>query len=318
MGASNDGPSDAAVIKPKFDSDKGLAISCGMNPLYGDVDPYWMALAGIDEAIRNIVCVGGRADRVALLDNFCWGNCTKPETFGTLVRAAQACYDGAIAFGTPFVSGKDSLNNEFSCEGGRKISIPSTLLISAMSIVDDIKKCVTMDAKRGGNFLFVVGETKNELGGSHYYKINGQVGANVPKVDLEAAPKIAKRVSDAIARGLAVSCHDCSEGGLAVALAEMAFAGGLGIEADLQGLAKSADCSRTDMQLFSESNSRYVVEVEPGNYDAFVKLMLNLPFGQIGRVIEKKTLIIRAENGEKVIEVDIDSLKQAWQRPLDW
>jgi phosphoribosylformylglycinamidine synthase len=317
-GVNNDGPSDAAVIKPKFDSDRGLAISCGMNPLYGDIDPYWMAVAGIDEAIRNLVCVGGRADRIALLDNFCWGNCTKPETFGPLVRAAQACYDGAIAFDVPFISGKDSLNNEFSCEDGRQISIPSTLLISAISIVDDINKCVTMDAKKGGNFLFVVGETKNELGGSHYYKIHGQPGANVPKVDLETAPKIAERVAGAIARGLVVSCHDCSEGGLAVALAEMAFAGGLGIEADLRGLPKSDDCSRTDAQLFSESNSRYIVEVEQGNYDAFVKRMLNLPFGQIGKVTEEKTLIIKAEDGKKVIEADIDSLKEAWQKPLDW
>jgi phosphoribosylformylglycinamidine synthase len=317
-GVNNDGPSDAAVIKPKFDSDRGLAISCGMNPLYGDIDPYWMAVAGIDEAIRNLVCVGGRADRIALLDNFCWGNCTKPETFGPLVRAAQACYDGAIAFDAPFISGKDSLNNEFSCEDGRQISIPSTLLISAISIVDDINKCVTMDAKKGGNFLFVVGETKNELGGSHYYKIHGQPGANVPKTDLETAPKIAARVAVAIANGLVVSCHDCSEGGLAVALAEMAFAGGLGIEADLRGLPKSTDCSRTDMQLFSESNSRYIVEVEQENYDAFVKLMLNLPFGQIGKVTEEKTLIIKAEDGKKVIEADIDSLKQAWQKPLDW
>jgi len=108
-GVNNDGPSDAAVIKPKFNSDRGVAISCGMNPLYGDIDPYWMALAGIDEAIRNLICVGGRIDRVALLDNFCWGNCTKAETFGPLVRAAQGCYDGAIAFDSPFISGKDSL-----------------------------------------------------------------------------------------------------------------------------------------------------------------------------------------------------------------
>ena len=270
-GVNNDGPSDAAVIKPKFDSDRGLAISCGMNPLYGDIDPYWMALAGIDEAIRNMVCVGGRVDRIALLDNFCWGNCRKPETFGPLVRAAQACYDGAIAFDVPFISGKDSLNNEFSCEDGRQISIPSTLLISAISIVDDINKCVTMDAKKGGNFLFVVGETKNELGGSHYYKIHGQLGANVPKADLETAPKIAERVAGAIARGLIVSCHDCSEGGLAVALAEMAFAGGLGIEADLRGLPKSIDCSRIDMQLFSESNCRYIVEVEAGELRCLCK-----------------------------------------------
>ncbi len=318
IGVDNDGPGDAAVVKPKFNSDRGLAISCGMNPLYGDIDPYWMALAGIDEAIRNLICVGGRFDRIALLDNFSWGNCTRAETFGALVRAAQACYDGAMAFGTPFISGKDSLNNEFSCEDGTQISIQSTLLISAISIVDDINKCVTMDAKRASNLLFIAGETRNELGGSHYYKIHGQLGANVPKVDLETAPKIAESISGAIAAGLVVSCHDCSEGGLAVALAEMAFAGGLGIEADLRGLPKAADCSRIDAQLFSESNSRYIVEVEPENYDAFAKLMLNLPFGQIGRVTEEKILSIKAENGKAVIESDLDSLKRAWQEPLAW
>jgi phosphoribosylformylglycinamidine (FGAM) synthase-like enzyme len=325
-GITNDGPGDAAVIQPKFDSYMGLAISCGMNPCYGDIDPYWMALSGIDEAIRNLICVGGRADRIALLDNFCWGDCTKPETFGTLVRAAQACYDGSIAFGAPFVSGKDSLNNVFACEDGTKISIPSTLLISAISIVDDINNCITMDLKKAGNFLFIVGETKNELGGSHYYKIKGELGANVPKLDLETAPKIAQKISTAIEHGLVSSCHDCSEGGLAVALAEMAFAGGLGIEADLRGLPKSKDCSRTDAQLFSESNSRYIVEVEPQNFDAFAKLMLNLPFGQIGQVTEEKTLIIKTEacgepvesNGKTVINIDIDLLKQAWQKTFDW
>jgi len=315
---TNDGPSDAAVIQPRFDSYMGLAISCGLNPCYGDIDPYWMALSGIDEAIRNLICVGGRVDRIALLDNFCWGDCTKPETFGPLVRAAQACYDGAIAFSAPFISGKDSLNNVFACEDGSKISIPSTLLISAISLVGDINNCITMDAKEAGNFLFIVGETKNELGGSHYYKIQGELGANIPKVDLETAPKIAKKISAAIERGFVVSCHDCSEGGLAVALAEMAFAGGLGIEADLRGLPKSKDCSRTDAQLFSESNSRYIVEVEPENYDAFAKLMLNLPFGQIGQVIEEKNLIIKAEDGKTVINADIDLLKQAWQKTFDW
>jgi phosphoribosylformylglycinamidine synthase II len=317
-GVVNDGPGDAAVIQPKLDSNRGLAISCGMNPLYGDIDPYWMALAGIEEAIRNLICVGGRLDRIALLDNFCWGDCTRPETFGTLARAAQACYDGAMAFSTPFVSGKDSLNNEFECEDGTRISIPSTLLISAMSIVDDISKCVTMDAKRASNLLFIVGETKNELGGSHYYKINGHIGAGVPQLDLEKAPKTAAKISAAIAAGLVVSCHDCSEGGLAIALAEMAFAGGLGIEADLRGLPCSKNCSRIDIRLFSESNSRYIVEVEPDKYNEFAKMMLNLPFGQIGKVTEDKTLVIKAQDGKTVIEADIVTLKQAWQKTFDW
>jgi len=317
-GVNNDGPGDAAVIQPKLDSNRGLAISCGMNPVYGDIDPYWMALAGIDEAIRNLVCVGGRVDRIALLDNFCWGDCTRAETFGPLVRAAQACYDGAMAFAAPFISGKDSLNNEFACEDGSRISIPSTLLISAISIVDDIGKCVTMDAKRPSNLLFIVGRTQNELGGSHYYKVKGELGANVPRLDLGTAPRIAAKIAEAIARGLAVSCHDCSEGGLAVALAEMAFAGGLGIEADLRGLPKSKDCWRTDAQLFSESNSRYIVEVEPDKYDAFAKLMLNLPFGQIGKVTEERKLIIKSEDGRNVIESDIESLRKAWQKTFNW
>jgi phosphoribosylformylglycinamidine synthase len=289
-----------------------------MNPLYGDIDPYWMALSGIDEAVRNLTCVGGRVDRIALLDNFCWGDCTKPETLGPLARASQACYDGAMAYQAPFISGKDSLNNEFACEDGTQISIPSTLLISAISIVDDINKCVTMDVKRASNLIFIVGETKNELGGSHYYKINGCLGASVPKLELETAPKIAQKISEAIAQQLIVSCHDCSEGGLAVTLAEMAFAGGLGIEANLRALPKSKDCTRTDTQLFSESNSRYVVEIEPDKYDAFAKTMLNLPFGQIGKVTQEKKLLIKNEDGKVAIESDLDSLKQTWQKPLDW
>jgi phosphoribosylformylglycinamidine (FGAM) synthase-like enzyme len=318
MGVNNDGPSDAAVIQPKLNSPRGLAISCGMNPLYGDIDPYWMALAGIDEAIRNLICVGGRVDRIALLDNFCWANCSRPQVLGTLVRAAQACYDGAMAFQAPFISGKDSLNNEFVCEDGTVIRIPPTLLISAMSIVDDIERCVTMDLKRAGNLLFVVGRTNNELGASHYYKTRGHLGANVPKLDLGMAPRIAQRISAAIAEGLVVSCHDCSEGGLAVALAEMAFAGGLGLEADLRGLPRSKDCSRTDAQLFSESNSRYVVEVAPKNYDAFARRMLNLPFGQLGTVVAEARLVVKAEDGRHVIDANLDILKQAWQRTFDW
>jgi len=318
VGAANDGPSDAAVIRPRLDSERGLAISCGMNPMYGDIDPYWMALAGIDEAVRNLICVGARADRIALLDNFCWGNCDKEQTLGRLVRAAMACYDGALAFEAPFISGKDSLNNEFHCEDGTQIAIPPTLLISAMSLVDDVNRCVSMDVKKAGNLLFVAGDTKDELGGSHYYKIHNQLGAHVPQVNLKTAPEIAQRICRAIADGFAVSCHDCSEGGLAVALAEMAFAGGLGIKADLRGLPTSPSCTRPDSKLFSESNSRYVVEVEPENYHSFAKLMLNVPFGHIGTVTEEKILVIKAADGKAVIEQDLDSLKQAWQKTFDW
>ena len=327
-GVNNDGPSDAAVIIPKYDCEKGLAISCGINPCYGDIDPYWMALSAIDEAIRNLVCVGARTDRIALLDNFCWGDCTRPETLGALVRAAQACYDGAIAFNAPFISGKDSLNNEFRRDDGSRISIPSTLLISAISLVDNVNNCVTMDAKRAGNLLFIVGETKNELAGSHFCRLSSVLcpPSSIPTVDLKLAPKIANRVSEAIAKGLIVSCHDCSEGGVAVALAEMAFAGGLGIEADLRGLPKSKDCTSVADILFSESNSRYIVEVTPQNYNSFAKLMLGpalggvvgLPFGQIAKVSDSQKLVIKDQKGRPVINADIKSLKDAWQKTLLW
>jgi phosphoribosylformylglycinamidine synthase len=253
-----------------------------------------------------------------VLDNYCWGDCSKPETFGSLVRASQACYHGAMAFGTPFISGKDSLNNEFLCEDGTRIAIPATLLISAISIVDDVNKAVTMDVKKPGNMLFAVGLTKNELGGSHFYKVNGQLGANVPVVDLDVAPKTAEKIHAAITQGLVVSCHDCSEGGLAVALAEMAFAGDFGIEADLRGLPVSDDCGQMASKLFSESNSRYIVEVAPENYDAFAKGMLNVPFGQVGEVVEEKQLRVSPDGGKNIIDMDLKTLKKAWQSPLDW
>ncbi len=187
-----------------------------------------------------------------------------------------------------------------------------------MSIVKDVKKCVTMDVKKENNILFIVGMTKNELGGSHYYKVNSQLGCNVPTVDLELAPKIAKQINQAIEQGLVESCHDCSEGGLAVALAEMAFAGGLGIEADLRGLPKNSDCSSAEQQLFSESNSRYIIEVELEKFDAFAKLMLNLPFGQIGKVTSEKKLIIKTDAGQVAIDSQLDELKNAWQKPFNW
>jgi phosphoribosylformylglycinamidine synthase II len=315
VGARHDGPSDAAVIRPKLTSARGVALACGMNPMYGDIDPYWMALSGIDEAIRNLICVGTRPDRIAILDNFCWGDCNRPETMGTLVRAAQACYDAAIGYSTPFISGKDSLNNEFRCEDGSRIAIPATLLISGLGIVDDVHQCVTMDAKRAGNWLFVVGLTRNELGGSHYYKLHNELGANVPRVEIARSAEAARRIHQTIVRGLIVSCHDCSEGGLAVALAEMAMAGDLGIDADLRGQPCSEDCIRADARLFSESNGRYVVEVPADRFDAFAKLMLNVPFGQVGRVVEGGRVTMR-QGGKVVIDTDIAAIRNAWQNKI--
>ena len=240
VGINNDGPSDAAVVRPDLMSQRGLVISCGINPHFGDQDPYWMAASAIDEAVRNCVAVGADPDRIAILDNFCWGNTERAETLGTLVRAAVGCQDIAVAYGTPFVSGKDSLNNEFSYEDSsgtrRTVAIPSTLLITALGQVDDVETCVTMDLKGPGNLLYLIGETKDEMGGSHYNLVNGLTVGNVPTVDKEIAPKIFRALHHAIKQGLILSCHDLSEGGLAVAAAEMAFAGGVGVELNLSNV----------------------------------------------------------------------------------
>ena len=318
VGVENDGPGDAAVIRPILDKDKGIAIGCGICPQYSDIEPYWMALAAIDEAVRNVVAVGADPARISLLDNFCWGNCNKPDRLGALVKAAQGCYDAAMAFGAPFISGKDSLNNEFQTESGATINIPGTLLISAMGMIADVNRCVTMDAKQAGNLLLIIGETKNELGGSIYYKLQGELGANVPRVNLLTAPKVIKAAATAIQQGLIEACHDCSEGGLAVALAEMAFAGGLGMEINLANVPSSRDVIRPDQILFSETTTRFIVEVKPENFGRLAQICRDVRFGEIGKVTDGKRLIIRGKNNQVVIDADIAELKEAWQAPLRW
>jgi phosphoribosylformylglycinamidine synthase len=314
-GAKDDGPSDAAVLAPVLGSWQGLAIANGLNPRYGDLDPYWMAAAAIDEAVRNAVAVGADPTRVAILDNFCWGNVNDPAVLGSLVRAAEACRDVALAFGTPFISGKDSLNNEYR-SADRRISIPGTLLISAMGIVPDVRKCVTMDLKEPGNELYVVGQTRDELGGSHLHLVTGQAGGSVPRVDLELAPKIFAAVHAAITRGLVRACHDPSEGGLAVALAEMAFAGEVG--ANVTDLATVAP-DLTDMaRLFSESPTRFILEVTPTNAAALKEVFANLPLTRVGTTVKEPRLRIAGSNGEWLVWSKLDELKEAWQKPLRW
>ena len=183
VGVHDDGPGDAAVVAPVLGSWTGFAVGCGINPRYGDLDPYAMAAAAVDEAVRNVVAVGADPARIALLDNFCWGDTDRPEVLGSLVRAAEACRDVALAYGIPFISGKDSLKNEYHA-AGRNIVIPPTLLISALGIVPDVRRCVTMDLKEPGNILYLLGATKDEMGGSHYNLVHGLDGGAVPRVDL--------------------------------------------------------------------------------------------------------------------------------------
>ncbi len=321
LGATEDGPSDAAVVQPDLASERGLVISNGMNPYYGDLDPYWMAAAGVDEALRNCVCVGGDPARTAILDNFCWGNTDAPEVLGDLTRAALGAADAAIAFKTPFVSGKDSLHNEFKFEAdgrAQTIRIPGTLLISAMGQIDDIGRAVTMDAKRPGNVLYLVGETRNELGGSHFALVHRLSGGAVPKVDLELAPALFAGVHRLIESGVVRACHDLSEGGLAVAAAEMAMAGSLGIEIDLRAAQTIGELEGNVIHLFSESPSRFLMEVDAAAAAQAEELLSGLPHARIGRVTESPRLLVLGRDGETVVDADVHGLRARWKAAIAW
>jgi phosphoribosylformylglycinamidine synthase II len=317
VGAANDGPGDAAVIRPLADSDKGIIVSNGINPKYGDIDTYWMAASAIDEALRQVIAVGGSLKEVALLDNFCWGNPEKPDRLGALVRAAQACYDMAIVYGTPFISGKDSLYNEYET-GAESICIPPTLLISAMAVMDDAGRAVSMDCKQAGDLIYIIGDTYKELGGSHYYANHGHIGSSVPKVNPEKGKRLMDKLSGAMGRGLVKTCHDLSEGGIGVAAAEMAFAGGLGMTINLKDVPLGEPIDRDDFILFSESNTRFLAEIAPENKKDFEKAMSGVPFAEIGRVTDNNKFEVFGLDGKVVLTAGIAELKEAWQRPLRW
>ena len=317
VGRDEDGPGDAAVIRPLLDSSRGVIVSNGINTRYGDIDPYWMAASAIDEALRQVIAVGGNLRRVALLDNFCWGNTDRPEMLGALVRAAQACHDMSLAYQTPFISGKDSLNNEFESDG-QKIAIPHTLLVSALGVMEDVNNALSMDFKQAGNLVYIIGATGNELGGSEYLALRGITGGGVPTVNPDGAKKLMDTLSAATEKGLVRSCHDCSEGGIGVAVAEMAFAGGLGADLQLKSVPLAGPVERDDFILFSESNSRFLAEVAPEKQAEFEAAMSGVAFAAIGRVTDDARLAIHGLAGAKVVDLPVGELKESWQRPLRW
>ncbi|MFH1180380.1 MAG: phosphoribosylformylglycinamidine synthase subunit PurL [Candidatus Bathyarchaeota archaeon] len=304
----NAGPSDASVLKPLDDIWKGISVASGVNSRYGKIDPYWMAASVIDEAIRNSVCVGGR--RWALLDNFAWGNPEYEDRLGGLVYACRACYDVAKAYGAPFVSGKDSLYNESPLG-----PVTPTLLITSLGIVPDIRKAVTMDLKKPGNALYIVGVTKPEIGGSEYLRLYDELGGSVPKLDPEVNIAVYNRVLGAMDVGLIAACHDCSEGGLAVALSEMAFTGGLGLDVDL-GKVPVSEFMRDDYLLFSESNGRLLIEVPADKTGEFEKAMKDAPFSCVG-VVKKDPLLTITKEGDPLLELGLSLLIEAWKKPLE-
>ncbi|HYA14405.1 MAG TPA: AIR synthase-related protein, partial [Syntrophales bacterium] len=323
VGVYNDGPGDAAVIRPVLTSFEGVVVASGICPRYSDIDTYHMAACAIDEAVRNAITVGGDLTQMAGLDNFCWCDPVKSEKtpdgeykLAQLVRANEALYDYTTAYGVPCISGKDSMKNDYHI-GNVKISIPPTLLFSTIGKIEDVRKTVTMDAKRPGDLVYIVGETYPELGGSEWYAMNGSIGNGVPKVNSEKAKALYNALSKAIRKGLVASCHDCSDGGLGVALAESAFAGGLGMSIDL-ALVPSSGINRDDTLLFSESQSRFVVTISPAAKESFKEMMRETAFNQVGTVLTERFLKIAGIRGNMIVEEDISELKAAWQKPLNF
>ena len=320
-GVANDGLSDAAVIRPLLDSFEGVVVANGICPRYSDIDTYHMAACAIDEAVRNAVAVGASLGHLAGLDNFCWCDPVQSEKtpdgeykLAQLVRANRALYDYTKLYGVPCISGKDSMKNDYQI-GETKISIPPTLLFSVIGRMADVRKAVTMDAKRPGDLLYVLGETYPELGGSEWFDLHGFIGNGVPVVRGDKAKKLYEALSAAIDAGLVASCHDCSDGGLGVALAEKAFAGGLGLSADLARVP-AFGIYRDDHLLFSESQSRFVVTVSRGAKGRFEEIMKGSAFACVGEVFAEPVLRVLGLRGNRILEEDIRVLKEIWQKPL--
>ncbi len=285
VGPACDGPGNASVIVPMAARNRGrvhrgVVLGCGVNPHFAQLDPFSMAWSAVDEAVRNVVSVGGDPEQLSLLDNFCWGNPNKADRLAGLVLACEGCHDGAIDFNAPFISGKDSLNNEYTGADGEKHAIPGTILVTAMAIVPDVRATTTSDIKNIGHHLIVVGATRDELGGSAAARELGLDGGIVPQ-RVNNAFEVAKAVHGLIRGGVALSCHDCSEGGLAVAITEMAIGGQLGCTVDLAAVP-TAGPMNADHVLFSESNARYVVEVADASLNDARRILSGIEYGVLG------------------------------------
>ncbi len=320
-GKYNDGPTDAGVVAPDLGSNTGVVVSHGICPKYSRFDTYNMVACAIDEAVRNNIATGGSLKRMALLDNFCWSDPIESERnpegaykLAQLVRANRALYDYTTLFGTPCISGKDSMKNDYM-HNEIKISVPQTVLVSCISVIDDVHNTVTMDMKEDGDLIVVVGKTYAELGGSEYFAEFKRFGNIAPQVHGNIAKKTFQAMEKAIRSGIIRSCHDISDGGLGCCLAESAFAGDVGVEVDLNAVP-SEGVFRDDMLLFSESASRFVATVREGDLAVFEKIFKSVPFGVIGKVRSEKALRIVGLRGDVIIDTDINYLKKAWQEPF--
>lgn len=310
VGYESRGVSDGIVLKPFYDSWYGLVVGCGINPFYGEIDPYYMAGCCIEECIRNIVSCGGNPEKIALLDNFCWGNVNDEKELGNLVRCVKGCRDYALKYKVPFISGKDSLNNYFRSKDGKIISIPGTLLISGVGIIEDVRKITSTDFKKEGNIIIVIGKTYNELGSSQFYKMKKVKGGICPKPRPEKSLPLMKKLHKLIKEGIIKSCHDCSDGGLITTICEMMIGGNLGCEIDFFDVFSEE--KEIEVILFSESCGRFVVEIEKDKIFEFEKIFKGEEYSIIGRVIEEKKIKGFWKN-RKLFEIEIDDIYRAWR-----
>ncbi len=319
QGKYGDGPGDAVVIWPQaatldLNDFSGFAVTHGFNPAAGKIDPYQMALQSVDEAVRNLLCVGAEISRTAILDNFCAASPRDPEVLGDLVLAAEGCHDAAIAYGAPFISGKDSFYNQARDADGKEYPIPISLLISATAPVEDIRKAITMNFKEAGNPVYLAGVSRRGLGGSVYADMMVAGNNYIVPLDMKAAVRLYTALLKAIKSGCVAAAHDVSQGGLAVTLSEMAFSGGFGAEIDLSSAARENGLSALEL-LFGESPSRLVLEVIKGKESEFLKLVKGLPVSEIGYVYEEPVLELR-DGGERLFKEDLAALKTCWKRDL--
>ncbi len=314
-GIEKEAVSDAAIVRPDLESDKCVAIGLGINPFYSDIDPYWSAALAIDEALRNVTACGAKLDKTFILDNFSWGSPKRPQALGALVRASRACYDFSTYFGVPFISGKDSLYNEYMI-GKKHISIPGTLLISAMAVIPDWRQIITASFKKENNLIYIIGHTKPELGASEHFRNLGVKQGIVPKVDTKNTKGIFESLSRAIEKKLISACHDLSEGGLGVAISEMCISSDLGANLFLEEIPKEANILDYEI-LFSESPSRFIVEVEKNKKEAFERELKDVSFGLIGCVSQNKKLGIYNRDTKEVIGLSITDLRNSWRSTFE-
>ena len=325
IGVHGNVPSDAAVLlapEPP-DTHEGIVLAAGVAPRYSDIDTYAMAAAAIDMAVRRSLAVGARLDHLAGLDNFCWPDPVEgPKTpdgaykLAQLVRANQALYDYTTAFGVPCISGKDSMKND-STIGGRKISIPPTLLFSTIGKIDDVRRAVTLELQRPGDFVYVVGSTGADLGGSEFYAMLGALGNQVPTVDAAAVLEIYRRIEQAVWEGLCRALHAPALGGLGVGWAKMCIAGWLGMRMDLTRVPLREPVPTLQQLLFSESTGRFIAVIPPERADRFEAVLAGVPFARVGEVLDRPRLIFQQE-GRPIAEWDLDELEKAFTGTLNW